>query len=133
MPVGPVFARVGICALVGAVVGFVVVVVVATGFVVVVTGGFVVVVVGGFVVVVTTGFVVVVVTGALVVVVTGGFVVVVVAGAGACTADRASDSEGGGDVSTGSHAAPTITSANAQITTPAPPRITAAPFRPPGG
>jgi hypothetical protein len=108
MPVGPVFARVGICALVGAVVGFVVVVVVATGFVVVVTGGFVVVVVGGF-------------------------VVVVVAGAGACTADRASDSEGGGDVSTGSHAAPTITSANAQITTPAPPRVTAAPFRPPGG
>jgi len=108
MPVGPVFARVGISALVGAVAGFVVVVV-------------------------TTGLVVVAVTGALEVVVVGGFVVVVVAGAGACTADRASDSEGGGDVSTGSHAAPTITSANAQITTPAPPRVTAAPFRPPGG
>ncbi len=126
MPVGPVFARVGISVLVGGVAGFVVVVVV--------TGAFVVVVVGGFVVVVTTGFVVVVVaTGFVVLVVTGGFVVVVVAGADARTADQASESEGGGGVSTGSHAAPTITSANAQISTPAPRRVTVAPFRPPGG
>jgi len=133
MPVGPVFARVGISALVGRVAGFVVVVVVTTGFVVVVvTGALVVVVVGGFVVVVTTGLVVVVVTtGFVVVVVTRGFVVVVVAGAR--TADPASESEGGGDVSTGSHAAPTITSANAQISTPAPRRVTAAPFHPQGG
>jgi hypothetical protein len=63
--------------------------------------------------------------------VTTGFVVVVV-GAGGGAADQAAESEGGGGVSTGSHAAPTIMSANAQISTPARRRVTAAPIRPPG-
>jgi hypothetical protein len=114
MPLGPVFARVGSTVVVGGVV----VVVVATGFVVVV-------VTGAFAVVVVTG-------GLVVVVVTGGFVVVVVVAVGAAFGPVEVDSGGGDDVSGGSHAAPTITSANAQISTPARRRVTAAPIRPPG-
>jgi len=110
MPLGPGFARVGSSELAG-------------GVVVVVVGGLVVVVV-------TTGFVVVVTTGFVVVVVTGGFVVVVV-GAGSRLAAQSLGSGGGGDVSTGSQATPTTTSANAQISTPAPGRDTATPIRPP--
>jgi hypothetical protein len=92
-----VFARVGISAVASGVVGCVVVVVGA--FVVVVVGAFVVVVVGAFVVVV----------GAAV-------------GGGASAGLDVESPEGGGDGSTGSHAAPMITSANAQISTPAPRR-----------
>ena len=109
MPFGPVFPRVGSSVDVGGLV--------------------VVVVTTGFVVVVTTGFVVVVVTGALVVVVVGG--VAAVGGAGDFCSPAHFDSEGGGDVSAGSHATPTITSANAQISIPAPRRATGAPIHPP--
>jgi hypothetical protein len=134
IPLGPVFARVGSAALDGGVAGVVVVVVVTTGLVVVVvTTGFVVVVVstalvvvvvttGLVVVVVTTGLVVVVVMTGLLVVVVGGLVVVVDGVGAGPRAEFPVGSEGGDDVCTGSHAAPTITSANAQINTPAPRR-----------